>query len=403
MILEGKYGKAKVYTELVEETAVEQIKELLNQPFAEDANIRIMPDVHAGAGCVIGTTMKIRDKVCPNLVGVDIGCGMMTVPLTVHEGEFDMKEFDGVVHYNIPAGFNVHSSPFDYPTQTATLLNLNCWRYVKNQDRILNSLGTLGGGNHFIEINKGAEGTLYLVIHTGSRNLGVQVATHYQNLAISRMKEKSQVDIKALAKQMKDEGRQSEIPLMIRNIKACSPTIPDQLAYLEGQDMENYLHDMRIAQHWAKMNRKKIATILLNKMNWDSPNLNFHTVHNYIDDDRTLRKGAISAKDGESILIPMNMRDGSLLCVGKGNDDWNQSAPHGAGRLMSRGQARRGLSVEEFKETMKDVYSTTVNAETLDEAPMAYKPMESIMDAIKDTATMIERLTPIYNFKASGD
>ena len=403
MILEGKYGKAKVYTELVEETAVEQIKELLNQPFAEGANIRIMPDVHAGAGCVIGTTMKILDKVCPNLVGVDIGCGMMTVPLSVHEGEFDLKEFDRVVHYSIPAGFNVHTTPFDYHKQTATLLNLNCLRYVKNQDRILSSLGTLGGGNHFIEVSKGTKGTLYLIIHTGSRNLGVQIATHYQNLAIETMKEKSNLDIKALAKQMKDEGRQSEIPLMIRNLKACSPTTPDQLAYLEGQYMENYLHDMKIAQHWAKMNRTKIATILLDMMDWDSPNLHFHTVHNYIDDDRILRKGAVSAKKGETILIPMNMRDGSLLCIGKGNEDWNQSAPHGAGRLMSRGQARRGLSVEEFKDTMKDVYSTTVNAETLDEAPMAYKPMESIMDAIKDTATMIERLTPIYNFKASGD
>lgn len=238
MILDGEYGKAKIYTEQVEETAVEQIKELLSQPFAEDA-IRVMPDVHAGKGCVIGTTMKIRDKVCPNLVGVDIGCGMMSVPLDIRNGEFDPKAFDKVVHENIPVGFNVHAKPFNVPSQKALLLGMRCWRYVENIERIFASLGTLGGGNHFIDVSKGQETGLHLIIHTGSRNLGVQVATHYQNYAIAKMKEKGELDIKEFAKRMKEEGRQGELEFLIKNMKACSPTIPDHLAYLEGQDMEN--------------------------------------------------------------------------------------------------------------------------------------------------------------------
>lgn len=400
MILQGKYGTATVFTDMVESTAISQIIELLNQPFAEGANIKIMTDVHAGKGCVIGTTMRIQDKVCPNLVGVDIGCGMLTVITNMFEGDISLPDFDRLVHEKIPSGFSVRNVGYNLAWQADLLGGMKCWPHINNKNRIMLSLGTLGGGNHFIELNKDKAGRLCLVIHTGSRNLGLQVATYYQDWAIHNLKERRDIDVVSAIEDLKAQGRQSEIQLLLKSIKCKIPPVPEHLAYLEGGDKDDYIHDMQIAQRWAQENREAIAYTLLDAHNLTN---RFHTVHNYIDYKGILRKGAVSAAKGEMLTIPLNMRDGSLICIGKSNDDWNQSAPHGAGRLMSRGQAKRSLSLDEFNETMSGVYSTTVNAGTLDEAPMAYKPMQEIIDAIGDTVEIVDRIVPIYNFKASGD
>ena len=396
--LYGQYGTAKVFTDQLDYISGDQVIALLNQKYARDAHIRMMPDVHAGVGCTIGTTMRITNAICPNLVGVDIGCGMLVARL--ENRDIDFERLDHVIRQYVPSGFAVHDVPPE-PSITLQLHELYCRNFV-DIGRAACSLGTLGGGNHFIEIERDDEiGDLYLVIHTGSRHLGVDVACYYQRIAERNCKNYQQ-EIDDMIRRYKAEGRQREIQDEINRIKASIPTQSPGLAYVTGSAMRHYLHDMSIAQWYAQQNRIRIAAVLRHYMDWEVDKV-FTTVHNYIDMGRMiLRKGAVSADKGEELLIPMNMRDGSLLCVGKGNSDWNFSAPHGAGRLMSRAKARETLSMNEFTQTMQDVWSTSVNVGTIDESPMAYKPMADILRYIEPTVTVKKILKPVYNFKA-GD
>ena len=399
MEIRGRCGTAIAYAKVIEEEAIEQIRRMCDYEFTEGASIRIMPDVHWGKGCTIGTTMTVRDKVVPNLVGVDIGCGMYTVDLG--KGEIDLERFDAAAHF-VPSGRNL----WDGRQEKFDLLGLRCYRALKDTKRIARSLGTLGGGNHFIEIDRGADGTNYLVIHTGSRNLGKQVAEYYQNIAIDLSHGKDEL-FRArdeLIRRYKAEGRRSELQEALKDLnrgfQAKEAEIPADLAFLYGSYLEDYLHDIEICQNFARRNREVIARVLLERTGLTA-GAAFHTVHNYIDvEERILRKGAIAARVGERVLIPINMRDGSILAVGRGDPDWNWSAPHGAGRLMSRTAAKENLSMDEFRETMADVYTTAVNENTLDEAPMAYKSLADIIDVIEDSVDVIEVLKPIYNFKA---
>lgn len=362
--IQGKYNTAKVFTDYLEKEALAQILELCNQEFTAGSSIRIMPDTHAGAGCTIGTTMTVSDRIVPNLVGVDIGCGMETVRLK--DRRMELSKLDKMIHQFIPAGFDVRSKAHDYAGRI-NLEALACRKQVNLQRAVL-SVGTLGGGNHFIEVNRNEEGVLYLVVHSGSRNLGKQVAEYYQKLG---------------AEELKGTG------------------INRQLAYVQGKNFEDYLTDMRIVQQYALYNRKAIVDEIVRRMDLDVED-QFSTIHNYIDlDGMILRKGAISAREGEKVLIPINMRDGSLLCIGKGNPDWNWSAPHGAGRLMSRSKAKETISMEEFRQSMEGIYTSTVNRSTLDECALAYKPMDEIIRNIADTVEITEFLKPIYNFKAA--
>lgn len=397
--LSGKYGSAKIFTDLVEEKALDQISTLLEQNFISGSNIRIMPDVHAGAGCTIGTTMTIKDKCCPNLVGVDIGCGMRVIAF--EKEEINLKELDRVIREYVPSGFNVHDS--EHPWAESTHLEeLKCYNHV-DIERAKRSLGTLGGGNHFIEVDKDYNGDLYLVIHSGSRHLGLEVAGYYQNLAEKQVRGIDKDSISNLITDLKAQGRQSEIADTLKKLRGVENKSPKELAYVSGDLFEDYIHDMKIVQNYARWNRFAIQTEIMSNMNIGrTMSCMFETVHNYIDtNDMILRKGAVSAKEGELLLIPINMRDGSLLCRGKGNPDWNFSAPHGAGRLMSRSEAKKRFSMDEFNESMNGIYTTSVNGDTLDECPMAYKPIESIIDNIGDTVDIKKIIRPIYNFKAS--
>ncbi len=367
-----------------------------------------MPDVHAGAGCVIGFTGNLGDKVIPNIVGVDIGCGMLCVELG--NIELDLEKLDTIIHKFIPSGFEVHK---ERKIKFDKLQQLKCYRELKDTKRLERSIGTLGGGNHFIEVDIDNDNNKYLVIHTGSRNLGKQVAEYYQELAnqlcnynLGEYKEKKQELIKEYKEQGKRQCIQSALEELKKEYQVSKNKIPKDLAYLDGKYREDYLYDMKICQEFAILNRMSIAKTILchlwNRMevdsrNWDS----FETIHNYISfEDNIVRKGAISARKGEKVLIPMNMRDGCIIGIGKGNDDWNQSAPHGAGRIMSRMQAKKTFKIEEFKNSMKEIYTTSVNESTLDEAPMVYKPMQEIIDCIGDTVEIIKIIKPIYNFKA---
>lgn len=390
--LHGKYNTAKVFTDNVDEKAIGQVIEMLNEEFTVGSNIRIMPDTHAGAGCVIGTTMTIKDKVVPNLVGVDIGCGMFTTVLG--DIDIDFKELDIFIRNNIPHGFNVHNEEKKFPL----LDELKCKSHI-DMNRALRSIGTLGGGNHFIEVNEDSDGMKYLVIHSGSRYLGLQVAKYYQELAYNKLSDNVE-DKEALIQKLKAEGREKEIQSELKKIKPKK--VNKDLAYLEGQDLYDYLHDMNIAQKYATENRVEMMKDILKHLRLErQAHIFFNTIHNYIDiSDMTLRKGAISAKAGERVLIPINMRDGSILAVGKGNPDWNCSAPHGAGRLFSRGKAKENFKLEDYKETMKDIYTTSVSESTLDECPMAYKPIEEIIENTRDTIDIIDIIRPLYNFKA---
>lgn len=422
----------KVFTDDIEQEAINQINELLDQDAFKDSKIRIMPDVHAGKGCVIGFTGNLGNKVIPNIVGVDIGCGMLCVELG--NIDLDLERLDKIIREYVPSGFEVHD---ERKYKFLELQDLKCYRELKDTKRLERSIGTLGGGNHFIEIDIDEDNNKYLVIHTGSRNLGKQVAEYYQELAnqlcnynIGEYKEKQQ----ELIKKYKEQGRKQEIQSALMELKEKYKTdhkkIPKDLAYLEGQYREDYLHDMKICQEFAKDNRLCIAKqILCNYFQlpyyegyksvrlrkkamsicgWYTQDMiekdfwYFETIHNYISfEDNIVRKGAISAKKGEMVLIPMNMRDGCIIGVGKGNDDWNQSAPHGAGRIMSRMKAKETFDLDEYKESMKDIYTTSVNKNTIDEAPFVYKPMQEIIDNIGDTVDIIKIIKPIYNFKAS--
>ena len=398
MLIQGKCATAVCYARVIEDEAVEQIRRMCDYDFTAGSRIRIMPDVHAGKGCTIGTTMTVLDKAVPNVVGVDIGCGMYTVRL--NEREVDFERLDAAAHY-IPSGMNVwegRPEPFD-------LTGLICYRELKDARRLQRSLGTLGGGNHFIEVDRAQDGTLYLVIHSGSRNLGKQVAEHYQRLAIRLDEGYEAYAAKrdALIAEYKQAGRRKEIQAALKQLQAETRprTMPDDLCYVYGTYLEDYLHDVEICQAFARRSRELMAEILLQRAGLTAADA-FHTVHNYIDtDERILRKGAIAAHKGERVLIPINMRDGSVLAVGRGNPEWNFSAPHGAGRLMSRTAAKEKLSLQDYQTAMAGIYTTSVSEKTLDEAPMAYKALEDIIDVIRDSVDIVDIMKPIYNFKAS--
>lgn len=396
--IRGAKATAICYATIIEEEAVGQIRRMCDQDFTEGCRVRIMPDVHAGKGCTIGTTMTVNGKAVPNVVGVDIGCGMYTVNLGTQE--IDLERFDEACHF-IPSGQNA----WEGRRERFDLTALCCYRSLQNTRWIERSLGTLGGGNHFIEIDRASDGTKYLVIHTGSRNLGKQVAEIYQRLAVELNQGKEEYFKKreALIAEYKAAGRRKEIQQALKELywKNKPLEIPEDLCYLYGSYFEDYLHDVDICQKFALRNRELLAEILLERCGLEG-NGGFHTIHNYIDvDEMILRKGAIAAHKGEKVLIPMNMRDGSVLAVGRGNPEWNFSAPHGAGRLMSRTKAKETLSMEAYKEAMKGIYTTSVNEATLDEAPFAYKSIEDVIDVIRESVDIIDIMKPIYNFKAA--
>ena len=393
----------KIFAETIENEVFEQIKKLANYSAYDNSIIRVMSDCHAGKGCVVGTTMTLTDKVTPNLVGVDIGCGVLVVNLG--NIEIDFEKLDKTIKRFVPAGFDIHEQAWGKDDELEDLICFNSIDY----SRAIHSIGTLGGGNHFVSIEQSqTNGDKYLVIHTGSRNLGVQVCKFYQDLAFKKLNEmseiKKQVSNEVIAK-CKAEGRQKDIPTELKkalaNIK--KPSADKELAHLEGDDFNNYIWDMEIVQRFAALNRATIAKIILQKMGWKELD-RFETIHNYIDTkNMILRKGSISAQAGEKVIIPMNMRDGSLICIGKGNTDWNYSAPHGAGRLMSRNKAKSAISLTDFEKSMKGIYSTTVSRSTIDESPMAYKNMDEIVRCIEPTVDIVDIIKPLYNFKAGEE
>ena len=404
MRIQGAYAEAVCFAEIVEEEALEQIRRMCDQPFTEGCRVRIMPDVHAGKGCTIGTTMTVRGRVVPNVVGVDIGCGMYSVRLSSRSP--DLARVDEAARF-IPSGFGVWEGRQEH----FDLTGLRCFRSLRDSRRLERSLGTLGGGNHFIEIDRDSGGNCWLVIHSGSRNLGTQVAEYYQRLAVDLMRGKGEF-FRArdqLIASMKAEGRRSGIQAALKQLEKeweARPRpdagVPDELCWLSGSSMEDYLHDVAVCQRFARRSRELMAEILLDRTGL-RPEESFHTVHNYIDtDEMILRKGAIAAHRGERVLIPVNMRDGSILAVGRGDPEWNFSAPHGAGRLMSRSAAREQLSMDAFRQAMQGIYTTSVSESTLDESPMAYKSLSAILSVIGTSVDVLDIMKPIYNFKASG-
>ena len=398
-IIQGKYNEAKIYTDVVDDVAIAQIQAMCDSPVFKQSNIRIMPDVHAGASCTIGTTMTITDKIVPNMVGVDIGCGMELVRIA--EKEIDLDALDKLIYEKIPSGFNYRDKRHEY----ADRIDLSELRLAKqvNTNLAYVSLGTLGGGNHFIEADKDDDGNIYIVVHSGSRHLGKEIAELYQNEGYRRICGNYKAQLQEIIRRLKEEGRAQDIEKEILSAKNNRSEIPKDTAYVEGELFDDYIHDMKITQRFAVLNRQAMTDEIVRGLRLTVTD-QFTTIHNYIDtDNMILRKGAVSARKGEKLLIPINMRDGSLICVGKGNDDWNQSAPHGAGRILSRGQARAKLTMEEFRKEMSGIYSTSVNPNTIDESPMAYKTIDDIADNIKPTVEIIKRIKPIYNFKASEE
>ena len=397
MVIKGRYNTAVCFAKVIEQEAVDQIRRMCDYPFTEGSRIRIMPDVHAGAGCTIGTTMTITDKAVPNVVGVDIGCGMYTVDLG--KGDLDFARLDEAAHY-IPSGMNV----WEGRRERFDLTGLHCFRELKDTARLERSLGTLGGGNHFIEVDRAQDGTNYLIIHSGSRNLGLQVARIYQNLAIELHSGKEEYlrQRDEIIQSYKEQGRRKEIQQALKELRwdRQEADMPEDLCYLYGVYLDRYLHDVEICQEFARRSREKMAVIIMERTGLSGRD-GFHTIHNYIDtSEMILRKGAIAAHKGEKVLIPINMRDGSVLAVGRGNPEWNMSAPHGAGRLMSRTKAKEDLSLEEYRKTMEGIYTTSVNESTLDEAPMAYKSLDDIIDVIRDSVDVVDVMKPVFNFKA---
>lgn len=392
-VIKGKYSDAKVFTDNIDDVTVSQIEGFLNEELTADAQVRIMPDCHAGKGAVIGTTMKVIDRVVPNLVGVDIGCGMLCVE--VQKQDIDFAKLDSAVQALVPSGQSIRTAAHDYIKH----IELDSVLANFSKDTAVHSLGTLGGGNHFIEMNKTDDDRLFLVIHSGSRHLGVKVANHHQKKAIASLSNDKE-DLGQLIAELKTAGRHQEINEAIKSYKSVLPSIPNDLAYLTGPLMEDYFNDLKIAQDYAKWNRAAMMEVLMVAMGFQEVG-RIDTVHNYIDlDHMILRKGAISARKDEWVLIPINMRDGSLLAKGKGNDDWNQSGPHGAGRILSRTKAKQLLQLNDFTDTMKNVYTTSVSQDTIDESPFAYKTMQEIIDNTKETIEIQSVLKPIYNFKA---
>lgn len=402
MDIKGIYNNAIVYTNIIEESAIAQIKRLCDQSFTVGTKIRIMPDVHAGVGCTIGTTMTVKNKIVPNLVGVDIGCGMETIK--IRNSHLELQRLDKIIYSKIPAGYSIRKTPHKFADEV-DLLQLRCLKEMRiDFDKTIRSIGSLGGGNHFIEADIDESGSIYIVIHSGSRHLGVEVARFYQNKAIELIKKVGKARYDNIINKYKSEGRSNEIQMAISELKKdISYDMPNDLCYLYGDDFDDYIHDMKIIQNFALINRKAMMYELIKGMNLKVDE-EFSTIHNYIDtDNMILRKGAVSAQKGEKLLIPINMKDGSLICIGKGNAEWNYSAPHGAGRLMSRSQARESFTVSEFKKKMAGIYTTSVNKNTIDECPMAYKNIDDIINNISDTVEVKSVLKPIYNFKAGGE
>ena len=398
--VKGKYNEAKIFTDVVDSASIAQVQELCNQEFTAGSRIRLMPDIHAGAGCTIGTTMTITDKVVPNLVGGDIGCGMETI--RIRETHLELQKLDKLIYEKIPSGFGTRAKAHPYLRQ----IDLDALCCAKQVDllRAEKSIGTLGGGNHFIEVDRDDEGNLNIVVHSGSRHLGLEVAKYYQEEGYKVLNGTDDASLEAVIAQMKGEGRQKEIQKELKRLKNLKQTsIPRQLAYVSGELFERYIHDMKIVQHFAMLNRQAMMGEIVKGLKLHVEE-QFTTIHNYIDtDSMILRKGSVSAREGEKLLIPINMRDGSLLCLGKGNEDWNFSAPHGAGRLMSRAQAKESFTVSQFKKEMAEIYTTSVSKSTLDECPMAYKGMQDILDYIGPTAEVLKIIRPIYNFKAGDE
>lgn len=400
--IKGTVTTAVCYAKVVEEEAIEQIRRMCSYALTENSKVRIMPDVHAGKGCTIGTTMTVEGRACPNVVGVDIGCGMYTVKLA--EREIDFARVDEACHY-IPSGMNV----WEGRIERFDLTGLRCYRSLRDSRRLERSLGTLGGGNHFIEIDRASDGTYYLVIHSGSRNLGKQAAELYQQLAVDLHAGKEDYYVRRLEliRTYKEAGRREEIQAALKELKASYQAkvseVPGDICWLYGSFLDDYLHDVEICQAFARRSREKMAEILLERTGMTAVDA-FHTIHNYIDtEERILRKGAIAAHSGERVLIPINMRDGSVIAVGRGNPEWNFSAPHGAGRIMSRTKAKETLDMAAYREAMEGIYTTSVNEQTIDEAPMAYKSLDDIIDVIRDTVDVIDVMKPVYNFKASEE
>lgn len=398
--IRGKYNTAKIFTDVVDESSIAQVLLLCNQEFTEGSRIRLMPDIHAGAGCTVGTTMTITDRVVPNLVGVDIGCGMETVRL--EEKELDLEALDRLIYARIPSGFSIREKAHSYAARV-DLKALYCYDSI-NALRAEKSIGTLGGGNHFIEADRDEAGNLYLVVHSGSRHLGLEVANYYQKAGYEALNQSGPMDVQALIASLKAQGREKQIESAVKTLRNTKRTaIPRELAYVEGELFAQYIHDMQIVQRFAMLNRQAMMDEMVRGMGLHIAE-QFTTIHNYIDtESMILRKGAVSAKAGERLLIPINMRDGSLICIGKGNEDWNCSAPHGAGRLMSRTKAKQAFTVQEFQQEMAGVYTTSVGKSTLDECPMAYKGMTDIVENIGPTAEIAAVIKPIYNFKAGEE
>lgn len=397
LIIKGKYNEAVVYAEEVEPESREQIKTLCDQPFAAGSKIRIMPDVHAGAGCTIGTTMTVRDEIAPNLAGVDIGCGIEVARLDAET--IDFAKLDAIIRRDIPSAFRVRRTNHAFAADI-DLTRLRCAEKM-NIDRAYKSIGTLGGGNHFIEVGKGGAGGLFLAVHSGSRHLGHEVATYYQSMGLKMLsRARDRLDTEKIIAELKAAGREDEIAGVLKDLRG--EMVPKSLACVKGGLFRDYLHDMELTQRYADLNRRAMMRVLTEGLGVKAVE-RFATIHNYIDTrSMILRKGAVSAEKGEKLIIPLNMRDGSLICVGKGNPEWNCSAPHGAGRVMSRAEARKQLSFGDYEKSMKGIYSTSVSKATLDEAPMAYKPMDEIIGVIGETVEIVDRVVPVYNFKASG-
>lgn len=413
--------EVKIFTDNIETTAIEQIERLLTIPAFGGCKIRIMPDVHAGAGCVIGFTGDLGDKVIPNIVGVDIGCGILVQPFTCMK-EIDYHALNEFILHHIPSGHNYRDNKYAplpqkymdaYRESKNLVKQMRCYRELKETKRLNLSIGSLGGGNHFIELDRDESSLYYLVVHTGSRNLGKQVADIYQKLAVKCQSGWAELmeEQNHLITEYKQAGRKDELQDVIRKLhnsfKMRKPTIPPDLSYLEGRYREDYLHDMRLCQQWAKINRRMITGLIMDYLisqgyaDMCEDDLQFESIHNYISDDNIIRKGAISANAGEKCIIPLNMRDGSLICIGKGNEDWNCSAPHGAGRIMSRSQAFQNISLDDYARSMQGIYTECVNEDTKDESPMVYKPKDEIIRNINDTVSVVNVIKPVYNFKAA--
>lgn len=394
--LQGRYGTATVYADIIDQKAISQIIQMMNQPFVENQKVYMMPDAHAGKGCTIGTTMTVSDKICPNLVGVDIGCGMLAIKL--HQKDISWSNLDQVIREHIPSGLDVAANPRP-EIKNCRVDDMICAKTWSFHAEAM-SLGTLGGGNHFIEVDQDSDGHLWLVIHSGSRHLGVKVATYYQRKAIKAIHAMQPWQLNELRDRLRQENRLTEFNQECSKMTPQWSHIPDDFCWCEGRLMDDYLHDMQIVQEFADQNRRAIARIILEKMNLGVED-QFSTVHNYLDmDSMILRKGAVSAQTGQRLLIPISMKDGALLCTGKGNPDWNFSAPHGAGRLMSRKDAKETLTVDEFTAAMTGIWTSSICEATLNESPMAYKPMDAILNTIQDTAEVQDILRPKYNYKA---